>query len=44
MADPYAEAPGAIRYTLEREQNRKVAISVGVRPSAHRSKTWKARR
>jgi hypothetical protein len=24
-----------IRYTLEREHNRKVAISVGVRPAAH---------
>src|SRR5580765_6023950 len=33
-----------IRYTLEREQNRKAAISVGFRPAAHNSKMWNARR
>src|SRR5215813_8312879 len=31
-----------IRYTLVREQNRKVAISVGVRPAAHNSRTCSA--
>src|SRR5229473_4635470 len=31
-----------MRYTLEREQNRNVAISVGVRPAAHNSRTCTA--
>jgi hypothetical protein len=31
-----------IRYTLEREHNRNAAISVGVRPAAHRSTIWNA--
>src|SRR5438045_2939174 len=30
-----------MRYTLVREQNRKAAISVGVRPAAHNSRTCK---
>src|SRR5215813_3580871 len=31
-----------MRYTLEREQNRNAAISVGVRPAAHNSRTCTA--
>src|SRR5262245_47339760 len=31
-----------MRYTLVREQNRKAASSVGVRPAAHNSRTWRA--
>src|SRR5216684_3971668 len=31
-----------MRYTLVREQNRNVAISVGVRPAAHNSRTCTA--
>ncbi len=33
-----------MRYTLEREQNSYVAISVGVRPAVHRRRTWNASR
>lgn len=33
-----------MRYTLEREQNNTVAISVGVRPVAHSNHTYNARR
>jgi hypothetical protein len=33
-----------IRYTLEREQKRTEATSLGVRPAAHRSNRWRAKR
>ena len=32
------------RSMLEREQNKKAAISVGVRPAAQNKSTWSARR
>jgi len=31
-----------VRYTLEREQNRDEAISVGVRRAAHSKRMWSA--